>query len=502
MHRSSAELGAIAGAHPNAAPAGRATASGTLQVFLAESLLLPTGLITAAYLTRHLGPSSYGVFTLAATVVASLSWILASALGRASVRMMGSAEDSEAVASTLLRVFCATGFVFALGLAAAAYPLAKLFAEPELRRYLLIFSVELFLFGVVHAHRDVLVGTGRYGARARAAAARWLARLLFIVVLVELGLSVIGAILGSIAATAVELAVCRLSVRPRLSHPRRLRAVEFLGRAAPLIGFGICMRLFSRIDLFALKASGASAATAGFYGAAQNLAIVPSLLALSFAPLLLASLTRMQRMGNAGNGAKTLARNALRFGLATVPFAGMVAGATDDITATIFGASFAPTAPLLALLIFSAVAQMILAIATAILVAAGYSRWTFGLAGTLVALVLCGLVFTIPRYGPIGAAAVTTAVAAVGAVAAIVAVRYAWGVVPPLGTGVRGAAIAGAAYIAAGYWPATGWGLLAMVAAFGVAVPGAWLLTGELGADERQVLRSWFRAPWIREQRP
>ena len=46
--------------------------SGTVQVFLAESLILPSGLITAALLSRRLGPADYSLFTVAATLVAWL----------------------------------------------------------------------------------------------------------------------------------------------------------------------------------------------------------------------------------------------------------------------------------------------------------------------------------------------------------------------------------------------------------------------------------------------
>ncbi len=37
------------------------TADGTIWGFLAEALILPTGLISAAYLARALGPDGYGV---------------------------------------------------------------------------------------------------------------------------------------------------------------------------------------------------------------------------------------------------------------------------------------------------------------------------------------------------------------------------------------------------------------------------------------------------------
>jgi O-antigen/teichoic acid export membrane protein len=46
---------------------------GTIRVFLGEMLLVPTGLVTAAFLTRKLAPEGYGLFAVAATLVA---WIV------------------------------------------------------------------------------------------------------------------------------------------------------------------------------------------------------------------------------------------------------------------------------------------------------------------------------------------------------------------------------------------------------------------------------------------
>lgn len=49
---------AVAGA---AQPRGGRMIDGTARVFLAEALLVPTGLLTVAYLTRRLGPSDTAV---------------------------------------------------------------------------------------------------------------------------------------------------------------------------------------------------------------------------------------------------------------------------------------------------------------------------------------------------------------------------------------------------------------------------------------------------------
>src|SRR5262249_2644962 len=157
-------------------------------------------------------------------------------------------------------------------------------------------------------------------------AGRWAARLLLIVALVEIGLSVSGAILGSIGASLVELGIGRFYVCPSLLRRSGFPARQLWGYAAPLFLFALTMRIFDKVDLFALKALGGTAAQAGFYGAAQNLSLMPGIFALSFSPLLLSSLSRLLRDGN-DSLAREMSRNAMRGVIALLPFAGMTAGA-------------------------------------------------------------------------------------------------------------------------------------------------------------------------------
>ena len=51
-------------------PRHRRMVDGTLWIFLAEALLVPTGFVITVFLTRRLGPADYGLFTLSAVLVA------------------------------------------------------------------------------------------------------------------------------------------------------------------------------------------------------------------------------------------------------------------------------------------------------------------------------------------------------------------------------------------------------------------------------------------------
>jgi O-antigen/teichoic acid export membrane protein len=477
---------------PTTAQAGGRTLSGSLYVFLGEALIFPTGLITTAFLTRQLGPADYGLFTLASTLIAWVQWTITSIFARATIKFVGEVDDWRPIGTTVMRMHLLVSCSVMLLVWLLAIPIAELMGEPQLAVYLWLFSLDIPLFSLTGGHRDILVGIGDFKQRAISAAARWIARMLLIVLLVSLGLSVTGAILGSIGASLVQLIVCRLAVQPsffgRVSVPLR----QVISYAAPLFLFAITMRLYDKVDLFALKILGGTAEQAGHYGAAQNLALVPGIFALSFSPLLLSTLTRTLRSDDF-EGAREIGRNALRLVLMLLPFAAMTAGAAHEIVRFIFGPEFQDTASLLAILIFGSLALVMISVTTAILTAAGKPGWTFALTGPMLLVALIAHFAFIPLFGPIGAVIVTSIVAGVGALATCVAVYRLWRILPPLGTLARTLLVSGVIYAFAMMWPTPGTLVALKIVVTSALIPLLFILLGELSAGERSMIVSMIR---------
>jgi O-antigen/teichoic acid export membrane protein len=241
-----------------------------------------------------------------------------------------------------------------------------------------------------------------------------------------------------------------------------------------------------------LKALGGTAAQAGIYGAAQNLSVVPGLIATGFAPLLLSTLSRMLRDGGS-HSARAMSRNAMRMILLMMPFAGFTAGAASEIVALILGTSFLPAAPLLSILIFSALAGLMISVTTAVLTAGGKPGLTFALTGPLLPLALVGHLLAIPWLGAIGASLVTTSLACLGALATVLAVHHMWRVLPPVATLGRSALITGLAYALAVYWPVPGFWLLIKLPAIGLLIGASFLLLGEFSKGEVGLPLSFLR---------
>lgn len=468
------------------------TLAATVGVFAADFLMLPTGLATTAFLTRRLGPDGYGLFVLASSVIVWAEWSITSIFSRATVKFVSEADDWRPVGAAvtwlhLLAGLAATALVFGL-----AGPFAVLLNEPRLANYLRLFSLDIPLFVLAQAHRNILVGTGGFRERAMASAGRWLVRLAIIVLLVELGLSVTGAIVGSIIASIAELTIGRMYVRPEFRRPAGYPLKPLWGYAIPMLVAALSLRLFDKLDLFSLKVLGGSAEQAGIYGAAQSLALLPGVFALSFAPLLLSTFTHLRRTGDLDR-AHVIGRDALRFAVAMFPFAALTAGSASEIVQLILGARFVSAAPLFALLIVGAVALLTMSAAGAILIGADKPVWTAALAGLLIPLAIATCLVFIPLWGPPGAALATMTTAAAGALASMLAVRLLIGIGPPAATWLRTALLAPLAYFAAAGWLAPGLWVVVKLGVLSVAVALGYVVLGEFagGNGTRTSAREW-----------
>jgi O-antigen/teichoic acid export membrane protein len=456
---------------------------GAAHIFAAEALLVPVGLLTAAYLSRRFGPEGYGLLALAFAPVVLAESNVAAALSRPAIKLVGGAgaDELKGVTASVLRLYLLTGCALCLALLSAAGPLSLLMSEPALARYVRVLALDAPVFCAAQAHRNIVVGLGRFRQRAVASAARWTTRLALVVVFVYLTGSPVGALWGTVCASVVELVVCRLYVRPALFARESYGLRSLCGYALPLVASALCLSLHGRLDILMLKSLGATAAEAGLYGVAQNLALLPTLFSYAFAPALLSTLARSLREGDE-RGARELARLAMRAVVLLLPVAAITAGASREIVEFIFGREFAGASALLPALIFGSLALLMVAVTASVLAAAGRERWTLHVAWPTLACAFAGHALVIPYWGARGAAAVTALTACACALVSLALVWRAWRVAPPARTLLASAAVAACVYALTALFPAAGLMLALKLACACVSAALALALLGEFGA--------------------
>lgn len=467
-------------------------ADGTIWTFLAEALILPIGLVSAAYLTRTLGPDGYGLFSLAATLISLAANTSNALFTRGSIKLVSEAGDWRAVATTVIRIHLAAGIAIAILTILFARPIATWLEEPRLAWCLVLFSLEPLLFALARGHRSVLIGTGRFREQSLPVAMRLISRLVLTIIFVESGLSIAGAVIGFVASTLIELVGYRRYVSPAIVRASGYSAGRVWHEITPIFLASICLAVFSRVDLFALTALGLPTREAGYYGAALNLAIVPTLFALSFTPLLLSTLNRMVRSG-IHEDVRSMSRDAMRLVLGMLPFAAMTSGASNEIVQLIFGPGFAPAAPILAWLIVGKVIAVMITITFVLLIVGERPGLTTVIAAALLACAVVGHVLLIPRFGSMGAVWVTTAFEIIGAAVALLVTYRLLGVSPPLATVVRTLLVSGLAWLAAAFWPVAGSWVVVKIVLISGAIAAAYAALGEFSANELNWARSRLR---------
>jgi O-antigen/teichoic acid export membrane protein len=427
---------------------------GTVSIFLAQMLIFPTGFISAIYLARTLGPTGYGLFALVSMMILWVEWLSDAVFQDTTLKFVGEASDWRPLGSLALRVHFIVGGLATALLWVLASPLAVIMNEPAVADSLKLYAIDLPISCMASGNRNILVGRQLFNQRAWVTAARHIARLVLIIVFVEMGLSVKGAILGMIGASTIELIISQLFAQTPFFLKPSVPHRELLGFATPLFLSATLLRIF-RLELILLKALGATAAQAGFYGAAQNLSIAPTLFSSSLSSTLLSTLSRLHAGGDKQR-IKEIGQTAIRSTFWLLPFAAMTAGASSEITTFVFGERFAPTGTILECLIFASIGLYTIHISKAILTSLDRPLWILKLTAPMVPLALMGHLVLIPRLGALGAAVVTALVACIGGAVSLISVYRLTRLHAPFKTMMAGSVGSILAFVLAQWWPASG----------------------------------------------
>jgi len=469
----------------------RFTLTGSIRIFIAESLLMPTGFIIIAILTRALGAEQYGIYVLAVSIVSWIEASINSLLAHSSILASSNSENIDETSSIILRSYLIAGISAGLVLLFFSHSIAVFFDEPKLTSLLRFFSLDIPLFAIARAYRFLWIGTGQFKLGAIMSVGRWLVRLALVSLLIFGGFSLAGAILANIGATLFEVlyAISKKRINP---FARSLVSTKtFFSAIKPLALYALTMRLFSNLDLLSLKVLGAGIHEVGFYGAAQNLAIVPGIIAMSFSPLLLSTLNKIVSQEQMEK-AKLISTDALRLAVGLLPFAALIAGSSGEIVSFVLGKDFVGSKVLLRLLIFAAVFQTIFSITSVMLMAAKKAGQIAKLA--LILLISSVGVYSVfvPQFGTIAAAWTITIMTLLAAISGFFLIHKNWKVRPPVPTLMRAILFSMVFGLFSTLWISTGFWTIVEIIVLSGFILASFFLTGELSGSEKIQLRKFI----------
>jgi O-antigen/teichoic acid export membrane protein len=405
--------------------------SDAAKIFLGASLALPTGIVTAGLLSRALGADLYGSFSVASSIIIFIELISSQFFTRTTVKFVAEAADWAHVAGVQAWGQLRVSLIIMLGLMLIAPLLENMLHSPGLTLYLRLFALDIPVAALASHQGATLVGRGNAGNRGAMIGARWIIRMMLIIVLVGVfELSIEGAILSVIAASACELVIGRLFMRAPLLRMGKSPA-HHTAYMLPVLLNTAQMELLRRMDLLAVESFNRSDATAGYYAAAQNLTFALVLVSVALTPTVLASVTRLIHARK-----RVLARRQIRVVnqvlFCLLPVSAFIAGCSAFIVRVIYGDSFAPTAVLLPPLIIGTIGMVMMFVQASIFIANGKPQWAFGIGLPMTPLMLFALIALVPTGGALMAALIFAAMAWIGGVVYMTANLRLWSLPFPL----------------------------------------------------------------------
>jgi O-antigen/teichoic acid export membrane protein len=224
-----------------------------------------------AFTARLVGPSAFGGYALALTVVQLAGLFGAGGLGNAVMR----AHDlSDRGARTALSLAAISGLLLSVVLVALSGPIEHWFHTPDTARALRILAAQPPLLAVAGVSYGLLRRGQRYKAASLIELASCLSGFVVGAVAVELGTGVAGLSLGQVARGAVAMAVAlywaRVSLRPAFE---RARVKEFSAFSTQVTGQNLGHYAIANLPLWSVARLAGGMATGLFSRAYQVIAL-------------------------------------------------------------------------------------------------------------------------------------------------------------------------------------------------------------------------------------
>lgn len=459
---------------------GDSLARGALALLGVQLVFLIGGYAVHSFLGRRLGPADYGVYGV---VIAFLVWMEVSLTGGFpyAIRKFG-AENAElmpAIARASMRgqvVFAALLTVAAM---AAAPTIAGLLHDPGLTGLIRIASIDIPIYAFYFCFMAILNGRRSYMRQAAAMAAYAAGKVAAVILLVALGFGVMGALIGNILASVAGLiiAVAAAGRIPKATPYPFNRLVKYAGSTSIL---GIFFTLLISIDLFAVKAMVGTAATVGYYAAANTLARAPFLLFIGIASATLPALSKAASETDHELARKYMGQATRLHLMLLAPVVAILSGAAVGVVNLLFSDRYQSAAPALAILVVAMMLFSFLHAVYNIFVAMGDTRTPFLGTTFLIGVAAALNLWLVPDYGIVGAAVAALFTSAAGLLGSTIVCIGRFGVFISPAVVVRITAAAALIYLAAATIKVQGIALVGFCAALFLAYTVLLIGLGEI----------------------
>jgi O-antigen/teichoic acid export membrane protein len=337
-------------------PARRRPVRGAAVLFVAQFTLMLSSYVVALVLARALGPELYGVYGIVYSFLLSVELIGRLGLPQAVSKLIAdqriSATQIEATGFTLATIVYAA--IFAIFWLTAPL-LAAVFNVADGARLFRIAAVDIPFYGVYFMISHILNGRRQFHFEGLSTIIYGLSKAAGVLILVEIGPSVTGALVVNAIGSVVALAVTAACVGREPFRFTLVRRAPIIRLAVPVSLIALGTQILISIDLWVLNAVGTEidSAIKGLYFAAVNVARIPNFVAFVMTAVLVPSIAAALATNDPA-AARAYLGGAVRFMVVfLVPGCALIAVNAAAVLSLLFSSDYAAGAHLLVILIFA-----------------------------------------------------------------------------------------------------------------------------------------------------
>ena len=372
---------------------------------ISQTVLILTGFILNIYLGRTLGPQLYGIFGVMNTFIVINEFLLMRGIYDAISKLVAEKEESTnaIINSTFKWVTIgsfAVGFIYFF----LAGQIAAIMNDHELTDYIKLFAFIIPITAMSTVFIGALNGLRKFGRQALISITFYIIRLCAVVILVVLGFSVKGAIIGLIISDLFKLAMAKGLYKPigtdTVSDRRKI--FKFI---VELMLTSVFAALISNIDLMAVKALLKENLETGFYTSAVTISKIPQFLILPISLAVMPVLSKSISEGNIEITEKYVILSLRLLLIIVLPISLTIMATSEKCILLLYGDNYIQASGPLNLLLLGAIFLCIKVVMFSVIVADGKPRYIIwiGLLSLLVEIIL--LITLTNRMGLMGAAA-------------------------------------------------------------------------------------------------
>jgi stage V sporulation protein B len=373
---------------------------GVLVVGVANGLFIVVGYLTNIWLGRHLGPGLYGIYGILTALMTAMNIMQVSGVPQAVSKFVAEKKEmADAILISGLQIQLITTFSATFIIFVSAPLIANIFNDARFIGYSRIMSLIFPFYGIFALYSGYYNGLHKFKRQALLQTVYSISKL-FLVIGLSLVYSIYGIIVGFILSPIIALLFgVKIPHTSKIFSRRRI-----IVYSVPLIGFAILMTLLLSVDLFSLKAISTNSNLAGYYTAAQSIAIIIYFGMSAIGQILFPSISSFMSNGNIEEARRIISKSLRYLLLITIPLGTLMYVTAPNLIKLLYGNKYLPATQPLRILLGSYILLTIFSMLASILNGASRANYSLliTLAGTIISFVTC--VILIPSKAMLGAA--------------------------------------------------------------------------------------------------